>query len=296
MKQVVLIDILSTIAIFIIKALSHLSAKVLYKVSDVLSSTAYKLKSLPFTITVRKNLQTAYLQKTIEEIREIERLHYRAVCDFVVEYILSFSSGGADVTFDYEGVDVIDATFKKHDYVICLSGHFLNYEALTQLPSKFGNVKVCYLYQPSDSKKINDYITSVREKFGAQLIPTTLSLKHILKATGTNTTRQKCFIGAMADMMPPSNHTHTTWLMGQQVTAFYGMEKIGRMLNAGVVYAKIKCKCRGRYEVSFQELNRKNSDSAFPITDSYFDMLSENIKEQPEIWMLWGTNRFNSDS
>ena len=276
------------------RILSSIPPKILYKLSDWLAFIAYRIRIFPFQTITRNNLQKAFPHYSLSEIYQIEREYYKRACDFAAESIMFYSSKGPNLTVDFKNIELLERLQKKHPFIICYSGHFLNYEILTLFPREMKNINLYCYYQPSGFTNIDNLTIKFRSRHGAKLIPTTYPLKSI-SSTTNNTCNNISILGSLADIMPQTKHTHITHLFGQKIRAYYGTEKIGRKLNATFVYTRMKRIERGHYQVNFIPINSNNKKymkSPYTTTDDFFDCLEENIRKQPDLWMLWGTSRF----
>lgn len=143
---------------------------------------------------------------------------------------------------------------------------------------------------------MDDFVGKVRSRYGAKFIPTTSPLKTLLALKQKTTPGvQKYLIGSLADLNPMGKAAHSSPFFEGRVSAYCGTERVGRKLNAAFFYAKMLRTGRGCYEVELCPLVPSGTPrSEYPVTDMYFRQLEENIRQQPELWMLWATSRLES--
>ena len=71
-----------------------------------------------------------------------------------------------------------------------------------------------------------------------------------------------------------------------------GTERIAIKNHQALFYLHIRQVKRGYYEATFRLMTRRpDTLKEYEATDIYFQMLEENIREQPELW-LWSHNRW----
>lgn len=174
-------NIVGKSSIIIFKALSHIPTSILYRASSFFAICIYTLKFLPFQVMTRRNLQRVFPNKSRNEISVVEFNYYKCICDFAVEYISSFSPKGLDIKISYKNINLLYDIFKNHDYIICLTGHFLNYEALTKFSSFFKDINLYCIYLSSGVNDVDDFVINIREKYGAKLIESSSALRKLLK-------------------------------------------------------------------------------------------------------------------
>jgi KDO2-lipid IV(A) lauroyltransferase len=97
----------------------------------------------------------------------------------------------------------------------------------------------------------------------------------------------------VADQRPlPAQIHHWINFMNQDTPVFSGPERIARKTGQVVIFLKIRRIKRGYYEVDLIPVTDNPANThENEITDTYFCMLEEMIREQPELY-LWTHNRW----
>ena len=98
-------------------------------------------------------------------------------------------------------------------------------------------------------------------------------------------------IGSLADLSPKSSSSSTeATLFDYKISVLTGTERIAKKLNAAFLYAKISLIRQGYYEIELKELKPSNPADENAYTIEYIKELEKNVKEQPELWMMWHRN------
>ena len=113
-----------------------------------------------------------------------------------------------------------------------------------------------------------------------------------------DTRSQAEIIGFIADQSPKWQATHHwTRFLRHQTAFFIGSERIARQVDAALYYVRVTRPRRGYYraELVLITLNPQSPDldiqSEYPATDRYAQLLEQQIREKPELW-LWTHNRW----
>lgn len=285
--------ILGRIALLVYKGLAKIPYSVLMSIGTFALNIIFPFHLFPFQRVTRRNLRAAFPSYTKIILSEIEYNYYKNALDFSIELLESFSCKKSKLSVNFLNMDVLQKAFESTDFVVCYCGHFLNYEVLTCLPAQYPEYEMYCYYQPSGLKEIDEYVERARSRYGAHLIPTTSPLRKLLELKKNNDdrkARKKYLIGSLADLKPVNNQITSISFLNQYMYIYNGTEKIGTRLNASFLYADISCHSKNVFDVEFKQLDSHSPKSS--LTDQYFLFLQDNIKRQPEIWMLWGTERF----
>ena len=266
-----------------------------YKEVAVLLLRTFVFRSL------RSNIERCFPKMENIEIDKIAHGYIDALGQFAFDFIKSLK---ADVVYmkkkvEFENLEILDELFQQTPYVICFSGHLLDYEMLITLPLFRPEYAMCNIYQSTDKNDIFEkWISKERCKYGAFALPSTSAYKILLNIKEYTTKEtgkiyRGHIIGVLGDTDPGLNSKLSIQFLNNTIQVYTGAERIGKKLNAAFVYANISHKANGRYTVSLEKLNI-SENSNFGYTQKYFEKLESNIKSQPENWLLWNTNRFRA--
>ncbi len=218
-------------------------------------------------------------------------------CDYFIEFVKcdKWSDEIIKERCKFHNVKLLLEKFNNHRFVICYSGHLLNYEMTVSLPLHIPGYGMCHLYLAGEQNRAMNWVLNVRSRYGAINIPTSSPLKSLVRLNESVADGEsKGYVfGTLADQDTSEKVPHTATFFGKQFEVLTGSERIGRKFDMVFVYANITRPKRGYYEVEFKEMTPKDvNTNPFAYTDEFVRMLEQNIRQQPELWMQWGACRF----
>ena len=273
-------------------AFSKLSLEKLYFISYIFYWGFSTFEIFPFNKEVEKRMSLAFPDKNIQWQRQLRFSFYKQSVYFAAEFIKFISFRKDDIVrrMKYKNIGLLKKILEEHHYVVCYSGHFTNYEFFTGLPLWIDNYAMFHFYDDSmrTFPYLNMWIKKLRSRFGAINIPVSSPLRDILSLRNkieSGESHYKGFvIGSLSDIECNNREGYCTCLLGRNCTLYKGTEKIGKRIGAAFVYADIRSYNRGYYEVTIKELYPDKTGS---YMNSYISALEQNIREQPELWLMW---------
>jgi len=270
--------------------LSRLPLRVIYFFSDILYIVLYRVTGYR-TKVVRDNLKNAFPKKTSAELRSIEKKFYHHLSDLVFENMLLSHISEKQIRnrCKFKNAEVIENLYAKGKSVICVTGHYGNWEFFSSYPLHLKH-KIVALYKPLSNPQFDSYFKVMREKFGVETVPMTEAIRVLLRYQSSNTMTLSLFIADQAPVQGPSNYWTT--FLNQETAVFTGVERIAKKTNFAVVFLKLRKVSRGHYEVEAEILS-ENPKLAVnnEITEAHVRSLEKLIREQPEYW-LWSHRRW----
>lgn len=273
--------------------LSLLPSRVHYFLSDMLYVILYHLVKYRKEV-VRKNLTSAFPEKSEEEIHKIEKGFYHFLCDLFAESIqqITISEKHFKKRIIFKNVDQLEQVINEGQSIALYLGHYCNWEWVTTLPLWLtSNTQCCQIYHPLQNKVFDQLFLHIRERFGSLCIPMAETLRRILAFQRAN---QPFIIGYISDQKPYWTNIHH-WLdfLHHDTPVLTGAERIICKMNHAVFYSDIRRVRRGYYEVTFRPITREPKKmKEFELTNIYYQMLEKSIQEAPEYW-LWSHNRWS---
>ena len=275
--------------------LSLLPLKILYLFSDMLSVLVHHVIGYRKKI-VRKNLTNSFPEKSLDEIKQIEKGFYHFFCDYIVETIKQFSISKEEMKkrMVISGVEEIKDRMEKENKTFCFIylGHFCNWEWIASLPYWVPTDILCaQIYHPLYNKAFDKLFLRIRNKFGGECIPMKETLRRIIELRRA---KQKTIIGFISDQAPKWNSIHHfVDFLNQETPVFIGTEKIAKQVDALVYYGDVKRVKRGFYTCEFKPMTEKPVKEIpdWELTDAYAHLLEEMISRHPNFW-LWSHNRW----
>ncbi len=275
--------------------LSLLPLKILYLFSDMLYVLVHHVIGYRKKI-VRKNLTNSFPEKSLDEIRQIEKGFYHFFCDYIVETIKQFSISKEEMKkrMVISGVEEMKDRMEKENKTFCFIylGHFCNWEWIASLPYWVPNDILCaQIYHPLYNKAFDKLFLRIRNKFGGECIPMKETLRRIIELRRA---KQKAIIGFISDQAPKWNSIHHfVDFLNQETPVFIGTEKIAKQVDALVYYGDVRRVKRGFYTCEFKPMTEKPVKEIpdWELTDAYAHLLEEMISRHPNFW-LWSHNRW----
>lgn len=271
----------------------------LYAMSSLLARLFAHMDCVFTTRTAKRNLERAFYGIKPREVNVLCRKYYECIIDYFIEFVKrdKWSEEHIKCRCVFHNVELLLQKFEKHHFVICYSGHLLNFELTVSLPLHIPGYGMCHLYLSGEHNKAMDWVLKSRSRFGAINIPTSSPLKILLQLNESlisGTSEKKGYVfGTLAEQDTREKNPHKSSFFDYELEVLTGSERIGRKLDMAFVYAHITRPKRGYYEVEFKEMAPADIDiNPYAYTDEFVRMLEQNIKEQPELWMQWGECRF----
>lgn len=262
---------------------------VIYLLSDLLFVFLYYVIKYRRTVAF-DNLQKCFPEKSIKEIKTINKKFYRHLADITLESIkgMSISKKSIQKRYVIKGKDVINSYFDKNQSVICLTSHYGNWEygiLATDLAIKH---QAAALYLPLSNKYSEKYGLKRRRRFGMKMVEISETKNLFLSQV------ERPIAVIMAADQSPANveKAFKITFLNRLTACLYGPEVYAKKTGLPVLYLKISKLKRGCYSLEFEELVRSPLDlETAELTKIYFSRLEKDILEKPEYW-LWSHRRW----
>lgn len=274
--------------------LSLLPFRILYGMADIGYVLLYYIIRYRRGV-VRKNLVTAFPEKSIDDIKTIERKFYHWFCDYFLEAIklLSISEKELRRRFTIINSEEVEQCFQEGQDVAAILGHYCNWEWLScvgmNLPPER---ETGLIYHPLRNKTFDYLFRKLRShEQNSHVIPKKDILRYVVtkKREGV---RNIC--GYISDQGPKWTNIHLwlPFLNHEYTPVFTGGERIMRKMNNAVFYVEMSRPKRGYYTATYKLITRDpNTLPADDITRRFFCLLEETIRQEPAFY-LWSHNRW----
>lgn len=274
--------------------LSLLPFRILYGMADIGYVLLYYITRYRRGV-VRKNLVTAFPEKSIDDIKTIERKFYHWFCDYFLEAIklLSISEKELRRRFTIINSEEVEQCFQEGQDVAAILGHYCNWEWLScvgmNLPPER---ETGLIYHPLRNKTFDYLFRKLRShEQNSHVIPKKDILRYVVtkKREGV---RNIC--GYISDQGPKWTNIHLwlPFLNHEYTPVFTGGERIMRKMNNAVFYVEMSRPKRGYYTATYKLITREpNTLPADDITRRFFCLLEETIRQEPAFY-LWSHNRW----
>lgn len=274
--------------------MSRLPFRLLYILSDIAFPIIYYVVRYRRRI-VRQNLTTSFPDKSLKEIKRIERGFYHFLCDYFNETIklLSISPEKMLRHIEFRGVEQLEQCFDRGQTCAAILGHYGNWEWLSATGLAFHrhtDAVMGLIYHPLYSKVFDRLFIRIRQSMGGVCVPKKDILRRLVEYKQNG--RMSLF-GYIADQAPKWGNIHL-WLdfLNHDTPVFTGAERIMRKMNNAVFYVDMQRPRRGYYVCTFRLITERPQEmEEFEITRRFFRMLEQSIKENPQTY-LWTHKRW----
>lgn len=273
-----------------LRLVARLPLSILYGVSGFLFFLTYHVVRYRRAL-VRKNLRKSFPDKSLNELREIEREFYYNLCDYAVETIklLTISQNELAKRVVFRNASILERFKERNQSMLLLASHQFNWEWLLASGNICLPVPVDFVYQPIETGITEKFLLACRTRFGAHPIKRNELAREIVKRK--NVLRG---VAIIADQYPGQKRDkkYVTDFLHQETAFFYGTNQLAILTQYPIFYAEIRKVNRGFYEVDLVELAsppyNKETDE---IIDRYAKAAEKLIREYPAGW-LWSHNRW----
>lgn len=274
----------------IIWLISRLPMRILYILSDVLYSLLFYVFGYRKKV-VFENLKLSFPDKSIEELKTIQKKFFRHLTDLLVESIKAFSISEKEVRkrYNYKNLALLEDLKNKGKNVILMGSHHANWELSFGLPL-WTSLSCVGAYTKIQNPYFEKVIKSSRTKFGYHGDTTSNFYKYIDK---TVQEELKCLYMLLSDQSPQLHKTkHWGTFLNNYVPVHTGAEVLAKKYDFAVVNTNVTKLKRGYYEARFDLITENPRDyKDFEITDKYLKITEAHIATQPEFY-LWSHKRF----
>ena len=275
--------------------ISLLPFRALYVLSDFISLITYYIIRYRRKI-VRKNLQTAFPEKSKEEIIRIERKFYRWFSDYIFETLklLSISEKSLKKHLEVKGMDDVEYYFDRGQDVALILGHYCNWEWLSAIGIAYNRyyrkAAVGLIYHRLRSAVMDRLFLKLRSNHLGDCIHKKKILRFIAKYREEN---QRYVMGYISDQAPKWENIHLFIpFLNHDTPVFTGGERIMRKMKNAVLFIKMTRPKRGYYVADLKFITDEPQNlPQNEVTIRFFNLLEQSIRQQPELY-LWTHNRW----
>jgi KDO2-lipid IV(A) lauroyltransferase len=275
---------------FLIRLLSQLPLSVLYIFSDFLFFIAFYIVRYRRRL-VWRNLHASFPEKSVQELKDIEKKFFKNLCDYAVETLklLTISKEELGRRIVFTTPEIPEFYKNQNQSLLILASHHFNWEWLVASACFNLPMQVDFVYQRVNNNFFDAISFECRTRFGAhaikrdQVARETVKRKHIVRAVAT-----------MADQYPgyKNDKRFATTFMNQETVFFYGTNQLAHLTQYPVLFYEIKKLKRGYYEAKAIVLSTppypKDSDQ---VIEKYVAAVESLIRQNPAGW-LWSHNRW----
>ena len=271
------------------KALALLPLPVLYLFSDLIAPVMQYVVKYRRKV-VRQNLVESFPEKTLKDIKVIERKFYQYLCDQIVETLKLVHISDKEMSRRAKVInpEIVNEQLSKGRNVVLLLGHYGNWEWVQEISRNFIDESfMASIYHTLNNKTWNEIFIRIRSRWGAHIIEMKKAPRALLSRSN-----MPWVCGFIADQGTKNLHqdnkifflNHDTWFI-------YGPEEIGNKTGAEFFYLEMSRRKRGYYEIRFKPLKPQNMSLPYPHTREFWIELEKTIEAEPAYW-LWSHRRW----
>jgi len=274
----------------LLRLISRLPISALYIISDFLFVLGYHLIGYRRKL-VRLNLKNSFPEKSLGEIKVIEKEFYKNLCDYAVESLklVTISPDELQKRMHYTNPEMVFRYRDQNQSVILLSSHQFNWEWLLASGTLCLSMPIDFVYQPIKNKLFDNFMQACRTRFGGYAIKRKEVARELIKRKGIQRG-----IAIVADQYPGrgNDKKYPTTFLNQETMFFYGSQQMASLTQFPTLYSMVKKIKRGYYTCTLINIAEppyeKNSET---VVENYAKAVERVIREYPSGW-LWSHNRW----
>ncbi|ALI98039.1 lysophospholipid acyltransferase family protein [Rufibacter tibetensis] len=277
---------------WLLKGISLLPFPVLYAFSTFLYVVLYHLIGYRKKV-VRQNLEKSFPQKSVAELRKIEKQFFLNLTDIMVETLKLVSLSPQDLAkrVYLHRSEKIENYLNQGVPVMIMGAHLGNWEFMSSAGNRHFPFPVDGVYKPLASSFFESFLWFLRSRFGITLVKMKDTLRHLLRHRG-----QPRILSLLSDQVPPYGEIQYWTNFLHQDTAFYvGADKLRTSFNYPTFFVGMRHVKRGYYEVVFQELlplpQAGVKEEGHPLTEVFARKLEAWVNQYPAEY-LWSHKRW----
>ena len=275
--------------LWLLKTAARLPWWMFYGLSDIVSFLLYHLVRYRRSLT-RRNLTESFPDKSIKEIKRIERAYYRNMSDIMVETIKMLHISDKEMARRAKVIDthIVNRSLECGRSAVVFLGHYGNWEWVQEISRTLSDRAVHgSIYHRMDSPLWDDIFLTLRSRWGAVLVPQQKAVRTLLDKSN-----QPWVFGFIADHRPNWGDLHNWTMFLNHDTPFVnGPEAIGSKVDADFFYLDVRRIKRGHYTMTFRRLEPLTDGLPYPYTRAFWQEFEKTIREDPPYW-LWSHNRW----
>ena len=277
------------VIVFFLYALSLLPMSVLYLFSDVLFYLLYYVIGYRKSV-VRNNLRNSFPNKSLKELKAIEKKYFSYLADLILEIIKMISASPAFIRsrYTFSNLELVEKYEAKNQSFLFAVGHYGNWEWSAVVIPLVVKAQALIIYKPLNNPFFNDFFTKTREKSGTKMVKMKATMREIVRHKNELTVSVFA-----ADQTPASGEVREfVDFLNQPTPVFLGIEKIAKSTNYPVIFCDMERTGRGRYNCDFKLVCEKPTETEeMEITKKHVQILEDRINDEPAYW-LWSHKRW----
>jgi KDO2-lipid IV(A) lauroyltransferase len=238
----------------------------------------------------RENLSRSFPEFSGAQIGAVLDDYYRRLGEIIAECLKLATLSAAELRarVQFTNIELAQEELAAGRSVMLVAAHLGNWEWQLQGIAVRTEVPIDAAYKPLHGAYADAALLALRSRLGARMAAAKKLVRIVARARG-----QRHIVAIMADQIPSSSAgRHWVRFLGRE-TAFYpGPGEIARMTGYRTLFADMRRRARGHYEITFQivvEAGESLAPEAF--TQRYAQLLEQAIRADPANW-IWTHRRW----
>jgi KDO2-lipid IV(A) lauroyltransferase len=275
---------------FIIKVLpTTLRKRLIHGLAWVVYSVSKKHQK-----RIEKNLELAFPNRySTKEKRAIGKSAFANLIDTLFGIMQRHTIPKEEVLecVTFSGEEIIESYLKENKQFILITGHFGNWELLSQAISLRFNLPLAAVGRKLDSKAMDRLLRENRERFGIEMIDKRGAMKGCIKAINQNK-----IVGVLVDQSIRKNYSIDVEFFNQKTTHTPLVSILSRRFGLDIVPIFMSTEDFENYHLSILEpiksLKTESQEKDLAIlTQQQAAVMEKVIKGNPPLW-FWMHNRW----
>lgn len=291
-----------TLSIWIYRALYGvvwLISLIPFRVGQSLGRTLGNILAVALKRRIKASLNNLrYVFGGIMSGAELIELNGRIVAHFAqmlfeVPHILRLNRTNLNRYVIFENEDALSQAIKKGRGVFMLTGHFGNWELMSAAMALRFNVKGAVVVRPADFAPVDRLLTSLRSRFGTEIIAKKRAMKKLLAAKKENKV-----IGILLDQNVDWYEGVFVPFLGKSACTNKGLALVALRTGSPVIPAFSVRQPDGRYRVMFEDEVSllKTGDKIKDIEENtalFTQIIGKYVSQYPDQW-FWFHKRWKT--
>lgn len=239
---------------------------------------------------VRQNIMRSFPEKSLKEIKAIERRFYHNLCDMAVETckLKRMSVDDVKERVKVTNPEVLADLQKNRKSFFYAFPHSGNWEWFGKMMQILTPQHPMAIYKKVKNADFDRFIYELRTSLPVEMIEDKAALRTLVRRADSSDA-----VLILADQTSLGLETdYWNRFLNQETCWFTGLERMAKFLDYPIVFVAMKRVRRGHYELTFQTICTapKESESGF-IMEQYSRCIEKFIQGQPDNW-LWSHRRW----
>ena len=239
------------------------------------------------------NLQQAFPEKTPKECKQIAQRTYCNFARMAIEVIRfpSLSQEKLQQRVHFKNAELFTCAAKEGKGVICIGGHFGNWEMMGAAIRALGYPMVVVVAEQRN-KLVDNLINRHRSRMGIEMVGRGIAVRGILKAL-----RKEKFVALLADQDAHEEGVFVRF-MGRPSSTPQGPAALALKTGAPMIFGTAIRQKNGNHQIVLERVDNHDIAGVSPdnirlLTQRYTNILEKYVRQYPDHW-FWMHRRWKT--